>query len=56
MLPVKFWAICPIRFYDDAAAQAIVSQFNARYADNDSDFAPTMATRKDVSGRPVISI
>ncbi len=40
----------PDMVYDDAAAQAIVSQFNARYADNDSDFAPTMATLKDASG------
>jgi len=40
----------PNRVYDDAAAQVIVRQFNARYADNDSDFAPTMATLKDVSG------
>jgi len=40
----------PDKVYDDAAAQAIVKRFNTRYADNDSDFAPTMATLKDVSG------
>jgi putative ABC transport system permease protein len=40
----------PNKVYDDVTAQAIVKRFNTRYADNDSDFAPEMATLKDVSG------
>ncbi|HDP67835.1 MAG TPA: FtsX-like permease family protein [Candidatus Marinimicrobia bacterium] len=35
--------------YNDEVAAGIVANFNARYADNDSEFAPVMGTLKELS-------
>ncbi|MGC9363668.1 MAG: ABC transporter permease [Fidelibacterota bacterium] len=40
----------PNRVYDDEACAEIVKIFNARYADNESDFAPVMGKLKETSG------
>lgn len=39
----------PHGVYDDEVAAGIAGNFNARYADNDSEFAPVMGTLKELS-------
>lgn len=40
----------PNRVYDDEVCAGIVEKFNARYADNESEFAPVMGKLKETSG------